>query len=78
MILSLVCEIFVGQTALSPGLAWLVRLGVPVAAILIPLGFFLSVAFTPERPNGWIWSLYAGAMILAVSVVTLGIALIRA
>jgi len=25
--------------------------------ILIPLGFFLSVAFTPDRLSGWIWSL---------------------
>ena len=48
------------------------------AAILIPLGFFLSVAFTPDRPNEWIWSLYAGALMLAISVVVLGVGLIRA
>ena len=78
VILSLVCEIFVGQTALSPGSAWFVRLGVPLAAILIPLGCFLSVAFMPDRPGRWIWSLYAGALVLAASVVTLGIALISA
>jgi uncharacterized BrkB/YihY/UPF0761 family membrane protein len=62
----------------EPGFAWLVRIGVPLAAILIPLGFFLSVSFTPDRPNKWIWSLYAGALVLAVSVVVLGIGLIRA
>ena len=54
------------------------RIGVPLAAILIPLGFFLSVAFTPDRPNEWIWSLYAGALVLAISVVVLGVGLIRA
>ena len=78
VILSLICQIFVEQAALGPGFAWLVRIGVPLAAILIPLGFFLSVAFTPDRPNEWIWSLYAGALILAISVVVLGIGLIRA
>ena len=50
----------------------------PLAAILIPLGFFLSVAFTPDRLNKWIWSLYAGALVLAINVVVLGIGLIRA
>jgi hypothetical protein len=63
---------------MGPGFAWLVRIGVPLAAILIPLGFFLSVAFTPDRPNGWIRSLYAGALVLAISVVVLGVGLIRA
>ncbi len=64
--------------ALGPGIAWLVRIGVLLAAILIPLGFFLSVATTPDRPNEWIWSLYAGAVLLAISVVVLGVGLIRA
>ena len=78
MILSLICQIFVEHAALGPEFAWLVRIGVPLAAILIPLGFFLSVAFTPDRPNKWIWSLYAGALVLAINVVVLGIGLIRA
>jgi hypothetical protein len=55
-----------------------VRIGIPLASILIPLGFFLSVAFTPDRPNKWIWALYAGALVLAISVVVLGVGLIRA
>jgi hypothetical protein len=78
VILSLICQIFVEYAVLGPGFAWLVRIGVPLAAILIPLGFFLSVAFTPDRPNEWIWSLYAGALMLAISVVVLGVGLIRA
>jgi hypothetical protein len=78
VILSLICQILVEHAALGPQLAWLVRIGVPFAAILIPLGFFLSVTFTPDRPNQWIWSLYAGALVLAVSVVLLGVGLIRA
>jgi hypothetical protein len=78
VILSLICQLFVEHAALEPGFAWLVRVGIPMAAILIPLGFFLSVAFTPDRPNRWIWSLYAGALVLAISVVVLGVGLIRA
>jgi len=45
VILSLICQMFVEHAALGSGFAWLVRIGVPLAAILIPLGFFLSVAF---------------------------------
>jgi len=78
VILSLICQMFVEHAALGSGFAWLVRIGVPLAAILIPLGFFLSVAFSPDRPNGWIRSLYAGALVLAISVVVLGAGLIRA
>ena len=78
VILSLICQMLVDNAALGPELAWLVRIGVPSAAILIPLGFFLSVTFTPDRPNQWIWSLYAGARVLAASVVLLGVDLIRA
>ena len=78
VILSLVCQIFVEHAALAPAFAWLARIGVPLAAILIPAGFFLSVAFTPDRPNRWILSLYAGAVVMAISVVVLGVGLIRA
>jgi len=78
VILSLICQIFVEHAALRPEFTWLVRIGVPLAAILIPMGFFLSVAFTPDRPNEWIRSLYAGALVLALSVIVLGVGLIRA
>jgi hypothetical protein len=78
VILSLLCQIFVEHAALAPGFAWFVRIGVPSAAILIPLGFFLSVAFTPDRPNKWIFSLYVGAIVMAISVVVLGVGLIWA
>lgn len=66
------------HAALGPGFAWLVRIGVPLAAILIPDGLFLSVAFTPDRPNQWIWSSYGGALLLAIGVVVRGVGLIRA
>src|ERR1700676_176898 len=43
VILSLICQIFVEHAAMGAELARKVRVGVPLAAILIPLGFFLSV-----------------------------------
>jgi hypothetical protein len=57
---------------------WFVRIGVPVSAILISAGFFLSVL----QPNAIQASkavslIYAGALVLAVGVVTLGIGLLR-
>ena len=42
VILSLVCQVLADAATLPPSLLWLARLGVPVAAILLPMGFFLS------------------------------------
>jgi len=79
VILSLICEVLVDAIILPVPLAWIVRIGVPAAAILIPAGFFLSVA--PPRsvsPNGAIRLVYFGAAILAISVLILGVGLVRA
>jgi hypothetical protein len=79
VILSLICQVLVDAIFLPPALAWIVRLGVPVSAILIPAGFFLSVvAPSAERPNGAIRLVYVGAAILAISVLILGAGLVRA
>lgn len=78
VILSLVCQILADSATLPAALIWLVRLGVPAAAILLPLGFFVSVpspdATTPSRAVSLI---YVGAILLAVSVLTLGVGLLR-
>jgi hypothetical protein len=59
-------------------LLWLVRIGVPLAAILISAGFFFSVLPpTATQASGAVSLIYAGAVILAVGVVTLGIGLLR-
>jgi hypothetical protein len=78
VILSLVCQLLADAARLPPSVLWMVRIGVPAAAILIPLGFFLSMP-SPQatQPNGLISLVYAGAGVLAVSVVTLGIGLLR-
>jgi len=79
VILSLVCQVLADGAALPEPVTWLVRVGVPLAAILIPLGFFLSVmAPTATQPGAAVGLIYAGAVVLAVSVVTLGVGLLRA
>jgi hypothetical protein len=56
----------------------LLRLGVPVAAILIPAAFFLSVASpSATEPNALINLAYAGAASMVLAVLSLGIGLIR-
>jgi hypothetical protein len=78
-ILSLLCQIFVDAARLSWALAWLVRIGVPLAGILISGGFFFSVmAPGATEPGRAIVLIYAGGLLLAPSVLSLGIGLLRA
>lgn len=79
LVLSLVMLRYVDEAALSPGWKWLARLAAPIAAILIPAAFFLSMASpSSTQPNGLMSLAYAGAAVLAAGVLTLGIGLIRA
>ncbi|HEU0253615.1 MAG TPA: hypothetical protein VFR12_11330, partial [Pyrinomonadaceae bacterium] len=68
----------VDEATLGSFWKWLARVGAPIAAILIPAAFFLSVA-SPQatEPNGLINLAYLGALFLAAAVLTLGIGLIR-
>jgi len=78
VILSLVCQILADAAVLPTPLLWFVRIGVPLAAILISAGFFFSVLPpTATQASGAVSLIYAGALILAVGVVTLGIGLLR-
>jgi hypothetical protein len=79
LVLSMVMLRYVDEAALSPFWKWLARIGAPIAALLIPAAFFLSVASpTARRPNGLINLAYIGALSLAAAVLTLGVGLIRA
>jgi len=78
VILSLVCQILADAAVLPTPLLWFVRIGVPLAAILISAGFFFSVLPpTVTQASETVSLIYAGAVILAVGVVTLGIGLLR-
>lgn len=79
LVLGLVCQLYVDAADLSGVLGWLARSGVPVAAILMPGGFFAASAGRGlTRPNRFIVLVYAGALVLAVSLATLGIGLLVA
>src|SRR6266849_8049495 len=79
LVLSLVMLRYVDEASLSSGWKWLARTGAPMAAILIPAAFFLSVASpSATQPNGLINLAYVGAIFLAGAVLTLGVGLIRA
>ncbi|HYW40874.1 MAG TPA: hypothetical protein VE957_22420 [Terriglobales bacterium] len=79
VILSLICEMLADSARLPVPLLWFVRIGVPLAAILISAGFFFSVLPpAATQANGAVSLIYVGAMVLAVAVVSLGIGLVRA
>lgn len=78
LVLSLAMLRYVDEAALSPFWKWLARTGAPIAAILIPAAFFLSVASpTATAPNALMNLAYIGALFLAAAVLTLGVGLIR-
>jgi len=79
LVLSLVMLRYVDEAALSPFWKWIARSGAPIAAILIPAAFFLSVVSpTATQPNGLMNLAYVGALFLAAAVLSLGVGLIRA
>jgi uncharacterized membrane protein len=79
LILSLVMLRYVDEANLSPGWRRLARLGVPIAAVLMPAAFFLSV-LSPQatEPNGLIYLAFVGAALIVAALLTLGIGLLRA
>jgi hypothetical protein len=68
----------VDEATLSEAMRWVVRHALPAAAVLIPLGFFLSVLF-PEATelNALIYLTYVAGVVLAVGLLVLGIGLVR-
>jgi hypothetical protein len=78
VLLSLICQLLADAAVLPGWLLWIARIGAPAAAILIPLGFFLSMPSSDVKgPNRMVSFIYIGAVLLAVSVVTLGVGLLR-
>jgi hypothetical protein len=78
LLLSLIALRYVDEANLSEGLKVFVRNAIPGSAILLPVAFFLSV-LSPDatEPNAVIYLAYVGALLLAASVFTLGIGLVR-
>jgi hypothetical protein len=79
LVLSLVALLYADTADLSGVWGWLARSGVPVAAILMPAGFFFSsMGRARTRPNGLVALIYAGAVVLALGLASLGVGLLTA
>jgi hypothetical protein len=77
--LSLIAQLFADAAHASGLLAVPARTAVPLAAVLMPVGFFLSSAGRgATKPNSFVWLLYAGAVSLGIGVASLGLALLTA
>ena len=78
LILSLVALRYVDDANLSERLKRTIRSAIPSTAILLPAAFFLSV-LPPDAitPNPLIYLAYAGAVILALALLVLGVGLLR-
>ena len=79
LVLSLTALLYADTADLSGAWNWLARSGVPVAAILMPAGFFVaSMGAGPHPPNRLIALVFAGAAVLALGLASLGVGLLTA
>lgn len=77
--LGMVGAVLSDATALGGSAAWVARSGIPLAAILMPAGFFFSsIGSGRTVPNRFIWLVWLGAASLAAGALTLGIGLLTA
>ena len=78
LILALVLLRYVDEARLGPRARSFARHAAPLAAILLPVAFFLSV-LNPDatKPNALIYLAYVGALLLAAGVLVLGVGLLR-
>ena len=79
VILGLVVQPFADAASLSGAAGWAARSAIPLAAILMSAGFFLSsMGAGRTSPNRLILLVYAGAVSLALGSLSLGIGLLAA
>jgi hypothetical protein len=79
LVLSLVMLRYVDEAVLSPFWNWIARTGAPIAAILVPAAFFLSVVSpTATEPNALMNLAYIDALFLTAAVLSLGVDLLGA
>lgn len=79
LVLSLTALLYADTAGLSGTWNWIARSGVPVAAILMPAGFFAASAGRGRTgPNGFVAVVFAGAVVLALGLGSLGVGLLTA
>jgi len=77
VILGLVTLLLTSAADVADPWSWLGPLGVLIAAILMPAGFFLSVlGRDPRRPGRLVALVWAGAGVLALGLATTGVSLV--
>ncbi|RZS44407.1 hypothetical protein EV193_101283 [Herbihabitans rhizosphaerae] len=78
LILSLVALLYADAIRLSGLAGALARRCVPIAAILMPAGFFAASAGDGRTgPNGFVVLLFLGGLSLACGLIALGVSLLR-
>jgi hypothetical protein len=79
LMLSLIALLYADAVHLAGLWGWLSRIGVPVAALLMPAGFFFS-SMGKDRtgPNALVALVYIGAIMLTAGLASLGVGLLTA
>jgi len=78
VILALIAQFLADHSRLGSSWNWFVRGGFPVSAVLVSGGFFASASGAGRtEPNAFIFMLFLGMLLLAASLVVLGIGLLR-
>ncbi|RYE18857.1 MAG: hypothetical protein EOP45_13510 [Sphingobacteriaceae bacterium] len=78
VLLSLIAQFLIDNTLINNALQLALRISFPLAAVLVSAGFFAAAASSGSiRPNSFFIILYTGALLLVVSLIILGIALIK-
>lgn len=79
LILGLVAQLLVDATTLTGLAEWVARSFIPLAALLLPGGFFLSASKPgATEPSRLVVLIPIGAVVLAIGLVTLGLGLLLA
>jgi hypothetical protein len=77
VVLALVGNLYAEAANAEGVVEWAARGGIPLAAILMPAGFFLSAAGRGRKePNRLVLLLWLGAACLAAGVLSLGLSLL--
>lgn len=78
VILSLIAQLLLDNVQMNETLQLTLRIAFPLAAILVSGGFFASaIGSNITQPTSLIAILYTGALLLVISLIVLGIALIK-
>ena len=77
VILSLIAQILIDYAGVNNSVELMLRIAFPLSAILVSGGFFAAaIGKGITQPNSRIWILYTGIVVLAISLIILGINLI--